>query len=103
MRSADIGAMIASAEQARDVLLTERARLLQICEALPHFSPERKAVEAFLSNPFLMHESTDGWREYPVVAPWRDAHQSLFRDADTPLPAIKTEATIVVLPSNGRE
>ncbi|MGB5083530.1 MAG: hypothetical protein WBO09_02760 [Methylocystis silviterrae] len=103
MRTADIDALIASAERARDTLVEQRCQLMEISEALPHFSPERKAVEAHLSHAFLMHEATGGWREHPVVAPWRNAFDQLHVDASAPLPAIATEATVVILPANGRE
>jgi hypothetical protein len=104
MRAVDIGALLEAAEKARDVLVAERCRLIQIQSSLPLFSPEHKAVESFLSHPFLMHEYTDMWREHPVVAPWRQAHEALHVDADAPLPSpAQIEAMVVILPSNGRE
>jgi hypothetical protein len=103
VRTADIDAMLASAEQARDVLIAHRAELMQIQSSLPWLSPEQKKIDGFLSSPFLLHESTGGWREHPVVAQWRNAFDQLHVDCDTTLPAIQTEAAVIVLPSNGRE
>ena len=104
MRTVDIDAIIARAERARDTLIAERCRLAQICEALPWFSEERKAVESFLSHPFLAHEAGDGWKDHAAVEPWRAAVDALHRDPDAALPAIEeTESTVVVLPANGRD
>lgn len=103
VRSVDVDSLIASAERARDTLIAERCRLMQIRDSLPHFSDSRTAVEAFLEYPFLAHEAGDTWQDHPIVAPWRQAHEALHHDCDTPLPAIETSAAIVVLPSNGRE
>ena len=103
VRTTDIAALIASAERTRDALLAERCRLMQVCELLPRFSPEWRAVESFLSHPFLLHEHGDTWKEHAAVAPWRAAFDQLHVDADAPLPSIAAEATVVILPSNGRE
>jgi hypothetical protein len=103
VRTTDIGAMIARAERARDVLLAERCRLMQIQSSLPWLSLERKKIDSFLESPFLAHESTGGWLEHPVVSPWREAFEALHVDAAAAMPAIQTEATVVILPSNGRE
>ena len=103
MRTADIDVLLEAAEQTQARLLAERCSLMEICEALPIFSPERKAVESFLGRPFLLHENGDEWKEHAAVAPWRAAFDALHHDAETPLPAIAAEPTVVVLSSNGRE
>jgi hypothetical protein len=103
MRTADVDALLENAERARDALLAERCRLMELCELLPRFSPEWQAVEAFLSHPFLMHESTGGWKDHPAAQTWRAAFDQLHVDASAPLPAIAAESTVIVLPSNGRE
>lgn len=103
MRSVDVDALLENAERARDALLAERCRLMELCELLPRFSPEWRAVEQFLGHPFLLHENGDGWKNHPAVAPWREAFDALHVDADAALPAIQTEATVVILPANGRD
>jgi hypothetical protein len=84
--SFDIGQLISDAEEAAAAIVDRRTKLMHIRTFLED-GESRKAIDAFLGRPWLIHELNGAWQNHPAIARYRDAHAALTRDAAAPLPA----------------
>jgi hypothetical protein len=78
----DVPKLLAEAEQAAQMIVGLRVRLMFVRSLIPSESPEHAAVDHFLSRPWLLHEYSDTWKCNSAIAPYRAAFEALLRDSE---------------------